>query len=516
MIFLRQSQKVQERSDMQKQGSVTIFSALTFMLVASFLFALLESSRVQMLGTYAEMTSELAMESVLAEYQSELWESYGLLCLDGAYGGSQFSEEYLASVLATRIRMNLETEGDGSMMLGLKLDSAIPLEYQLMTDEEGRVFLHYISEYMKTSFPRDTAQMLYEKCLSGYRISDGESVGSSVEDAKQAIEDARIQQAQMMDTNAHGMESQGQENVVNPKDTSIELQENPLEVVLAWKQRGFLGMVVENIQDVSTATIQSTETLGKRVLQRGTSVTLSERDWYDKILATEYINQYFSNYLKMKEGRALAYEAEYIICGEDSDVANLEGVAKRLLLAREAANIVHIMLDAEKRMLATEVATALAGVTVNPAVIQIVEMGVIGAWAYVESILDVRALLHGDAIALVKSQEQWSSSVQSLSEVLEGGFRSANCENGWNYADYLRAFMLAMTDKNVAYRMMDMMEQTIRRIPVYRNCRMDYMIASIRCAMLYEAEPLFWNLSILENEKLGALQYQNTKYLSYY
>lgn len=501
---------------MKSKGSVTIFSALIFMLIASFLFALLEASRVQMLGTYADMTSELALESVLAEYQPELWERYGLLGLDGAYGDVQFSEEYLTSVLAARIRLNLEIDGDGSKMLGLKLDSATPLEYQLMTDGEGRVFLHCISEYMKKNVPQDIARVLYEQCLSGQSVSDGECVGNSIEDAKQAIEDAKRQQAQVSDTNVSGAESQALQDVVVPENTQMELQESPLDAVLAWKQRPFLGIVVEDIQSVSTATIASIETLENRDMQVGTSVTLPERDWYDKILSTEYINQYFSHYLQPREGRALCYEAEYVICGEDSDSANLEGVVKRILLAREAANIVHIMLDAEKRMQATEVATALVGVTVNPAIIRIVEIGVIGAWAYAESILDVRALLQGGAIALVKNQEQWSSNLQSLSEVLSGGLCSSTSEDGWGYEDYLRAFLLMMTDKNVAYRMMDMMEQTIRQIPVYRNYRMDHMIIAIHCAMSYEADSLFWDFSVLEHAKLGRMEYQNTKYLSYY
>lgn len=501
---------------MKRQGSITIFSALIFMLIASFLFALLEASRVQMLATYAGMTSELALESVLAEYQPELWERYGLLGLDGAYGGPYFSEEYVTSVLAERIRMNLETEGDGSKMLGLKLDAVAPLEYQLMTDGEGRVFLHCISEYMKKNLPQDIAQVLYEQCLSGQNVSDGECVGRSIEDAKQAIEDAKRQEVQGVDANVSESGAQVRQDIGVPENAQVELQENPLDVVLAWKQNAFLGMVVEDIQSVSTATIASAETLDNRELQVGTGVTLQERDWYDKILGSEYINQHFSHYLQPREERALCYEAEYVICGKKSDSANLEGVAKRILLAREAANIVHIMLDAEKRMQAAEVATALAGVTANPAIVRIVEIGVIGAWAYVESILDVRALLQGDTIAFVKNQEQWSSNLQSLSEVLNGGLKSSNCEDGWAYEDYLRAFLFVMTDKNVAYRMMDMMEQTIRQIPIYRNCRMDHMMSAIRSTMTYEANSLFWDFSVLEHAKLGGLQYQNTKYLSYY
>lgn len=505
MISLRQLPKAQEEFDMKRKGSITIFAALVFMLIASFLFALLEASRVQMLGVYADMTSELALESVFAEYQPELWERYHLLGLDGAYGGTQFSEDYVMSVLASRIRLNLDNEGDGSRMLGLKLNSVMPVEYQLFTDGEGQVFLHSVTEYMKKRFPQEAVQELYEKYIGGQAVLERDGVGDSITNAKLAVED-----------NICRMGAQEVQNEVEQTDTQIEVRENPLEVALAWKQRGVLGMVVEDTQSVSTAALQNIETLEQRDVQVGTDATLPEQNWYDRILTTEYMEQYFSDYMCPKEGRALSYETEYVICGEDSDSANLEGVAKRILLAREAANIVHIMQDAGKRMQATEIATALAGVTANPAIIRIVEIGVIGAWAYAESVLDVRALLHGDAVALIKSRHEWCSELQNLSEVLSGGFRSINCEDGWKYGDYLRAFLFVMRDKNVAYRMMDMMEQTIRQIPAYRNCRIDYMIGAICCEMTYEADTLFWNFSVLEQEMLDGLQCQNIKYLSYY
>ncbi len=41
------------------------------------------------------------------------------------------------------------------------------------------------------------------------------------------------------------------------------------------------------------------------------------------------------------------------------------------------------------------IAAALAGFTGNPAIIKTVQIAVVGAWAYIESIQDIRALLMG-------------------------------------------------------------------------------------------------------------------------
>ena len=40
------------------------------------------------------------------------------------------------------------------------------------------------------------------------------------------------------------------------------------------------------------------------------------------------------------------------------------------------------------------------GASVNPAIIEAVKYGILAAWAYVESVLDIRALLDGDKIKI--------------------------------------------------------------------------------------------------------------------
>ena len=60
------------------------------------------------------------------------------------------------------------------------------------------------------------------------------------------------------------------------------------------------------------------------------------------------------------------------------------------------------------------IAAALAGFTGNPAIIKTVQIAVVGAWAYIESIQDIRALLMEGKIALVKSKEQWTTDLAHL------------------------------------------------------------------------------------------------------
>lgn len=493
-----------------RRGSITVFAALAFMLIASFLFALLEAGRMQHLSCYADMRSELALESVCGEYQSGLWEDYHLLCLDGAYGGEQFNIDYVTGVLGARICTNLEQEGAGAKMMGLEFVGAEPVSYQLLTDGEGAVFLHCVSEYMKENLPQEIAQTIYDRYVQTQTVEESQQTAGSVEQAQNAIVEAKQQQAEAESVAGEDAGISG--NVAaEPEPVS----ENPLEVVLALKQNLLLGMVTSDVGSLSTKQIQVADTLEKRSLEVGTEQQIPQISWYDKVLTLEYVDSYFGDYLSPASEHALAYELEYVLCGKDSDKDNLESVVGRLLLVREAANVTHILMDAGKLSSAAAMATSLAGFTGNPAIIKVVEIGIVAAWAYVESILDIRALLSGDKIALIKSNVQWMTQLGNLSAALSGG-GAKDCEGGLSYQDYLKAFLFAMGSRKLAYRMMDVMEQNIRLVPIYRNCRMDHMICQMDYDMTYGADSLFWQFSILSNQVLSGMQFQNSKSFSYY
>ena len=148
---------------MRKRASITVFSALAFALVVSFLMALLEAGRVYQIQTYADMKSALALESVCAEYQPVLWEEFHLLGLDGAYGGDTFSMDHVTAVLRERLDRNLDVDGAGGSILQVTLAGAEPVAYRLMTDRDGSVFLHCVAAYMKQNMAMETIRTLQER-----------------------------------------------------------------------------------------------------------------------------------------------------------------------------------------------------------------------------------------------------------------------------------------------------------------------------------------------------------------
>ena len=81
----------------EEEGSLTIFSALSLLLILSFLLALLEGARVSGLQMMDTLAADTGMDCVAAEYQTVLWDKYHLLYLDGAYGWDQFDENKVSS-----------------------------------------------------------------------------------------------------------------------------------------------------------------------------------------------------------------------------------------------------------------------------------------------------------------------------------------------------------------------------------------------------------------------------------
>ena len=326
----------------------------------------------------------------------------------------------------------------------------------------------------------------------------------SIEDARTAIEEAKSERREQA-------ESDGTEAVIPELPPE---QENPLEVVHAIKQNALLGMTLGDFGAVSTRQTDLGDSIERRQKQTG-NMEIQVSDWYDRILALEYMDQYFGDYLGESEDHALAYELEYVLAGKGSDKENLESVIKRLLFVREAANITHILGDGDKRAKTLGMAEALAGFTGNPAVVRLVQTGVIAAWAYVESILDIRALLAGDKIALIKTETQWTAQFGSLAAAFEDGKKAKNCENGVSYQGYLKGFLYTVSSERLAYRMMDIMERTVRLHPMYADCRMDHVLCGISYRMDYEWQPLFSGLMVHTGRDLSGLCYQTQRTFSY-
>lgn len=67
----------------------------------------------------------------------------------------------------------------------------------------------------------------------------------------------------------------------------------------------------------------------------------------------------------------------------------------------------------------------------------------IAGWSFAEAIVDVRTLLSGGNIPIIKSSESWTLEFSQIADFLDGDlFLTAKENNGLSYDEYLRLFCM--------------------------------------------------------------------------
>ena len=155
------------------------------------------------------------------------------------------------------------------------------------------------------------------------------------------------------------------------------------------------------------------------------------------------------------------------------------------------------------------------GWSMNPAVISATKWGILAAWAYSESILDVRALLEGRKIAWIKNAEQWTTGINQTSEAVDGFAMAKDCENGWDYMKYLKFLVSMKKNSAVNYRSMDIIEVNTSAISG-KSIQMDHMMTGCESEVTYETEPLFWNLITIKTLGMETFRIDRSNQYTYF
>lgn len=496
-----------------KRGSITPFCALSLLLVAAFLFVLLESTRVYGLERFAALKAEAAVDSVCGEYQPYLWQEYGLLFLDGAYGTTNFSMAYVIESLESYMELNENTAD----LFQLTRGEVLLEGYALATDEEGELFLSYVAERQKESLPMAVAVDLYHDYQNAQKVYERqEETDEAVELAEETIKEAKTEWIAREEQAKEEKKKEGkevEEEIWVPDTSSVD---TILSNAKKMQSSGILNQIFEELSVVSAQSSMPFDRLSGREKETGTMYFTGTGDWYRKLLVLDYLEDHFANYTSPKEGHMLQYEMEYVIGGKNTEWENLENVLGKILLIREAANMISILQDQEKTAWIAETAAAvgvLAGE--NPIAVKAVEVGIMSAWAYMESVLDVRTLVSGGVIPLIKQKEEWTTNSDQIFTVFDKQAKAKECKNGMDYTAYLKQLLFLMENKELAYRMMEVMEIGMRQQEAYANCRMDYMLVMQKFQVCFESRPVFSSLVSIGKPFAGTYRFKREIERSY-
>lgn len=432
---------------MQK-GEVTAYLSLVFILLLSFAGSIMESASIQMAKSYRRTDMNRAIESVFAEYQKELLEEYDIFALEGSYESGDYSEEKLVDRLGFYGASDME-------------QSVTKIEF--LTDHGAKAFYEQVTAFMEHKYGMDLF---------------GDKVGMTdvwKQQEEKAEEYERAEQSQQEEL----------EQLLTEEEGELPEQDNPIAHVDHLKSSPLLELVMPRDKQVSEKAI-STETLvSARSLNCGYgdfSEESQNTNALTSLLFGEYILEHFDHALSEEGGGSLDYELEYLLAGKGSDAENLEAVAKRLLLLRFVPNYVHLQGSGAKKAEAEALALTLCALLAIPAVTQAVTQGILLAWAYGESLMDLRSLLGGCKVPLVKSDESWQLSLAGLLKIGEDSEWNdgKDCGDGLSYQDYLRMLLFLEKKETLGLRALDMIEQNLRSEHGLAFFRADQCVSKIQ------------------------------------
>lgn len=459
---------MQQRRNEKSEGSITVYMALTLMVLLSLFLMLIEQARQRAIELVADCSLDLAVYSVFAEYQRELLEEYDLLFVDTSYGTDDSSLKPLKRHLEAYIDENLSkgntAKGIAADLTSTFMEDCRLQEYSYATDEEGEIFYRQAIGFMKQKYGIGYLEALQkEVAIANENELFTKDYSSEREENEGKIEEIRQQGKETGEVDQEG----------NPVTEPVEF-ENPADGVNAGRNMGILTLVADpsavsqrGVGKESLLSARGPKHSGDGLCGRKAEGAGSKL-WFEL-----YIREHCGNYRTPRETGVLAYQQEYIIAGKDNDTDNLKSIVTRLLAIRETANITYLFSDPAKEAEAAEVALGIATAAGVPALTELIRVSLMFAWAFAESVWDVRSLLAGHRIALIKTAEDWHYSLSGMLSYAgdtissaaqdDGQAAAALAEGKLSYEDYLMLFMTLESKGKLTDRMMDVAEMDVRK-----------------------------------------------------
>lgn len=447
---------------------LTVCIALCTAVILSLFLVLVDGVRRNGVRTEAECVTEIGLYSIMAEYHRELMKQYNLFAIDASYGTASCGKFNTEAHLLKYVEKNLDY-GDVLFsrylyrdFLGLKADTAELTKVMILTDGAGEIFRRCSAEAMGADVGLEAFEQLQDwmRTIEVNGLEEGDP-----EEEKRRL-DRQIEEYD-------GMEVEIEEN-----QWDVLTIANPTSALEEKKRLGLLKLVVGEEDALSHNVLDMTNLIGDRWekgrINRGNiplkELTLAEQ-LAERFLFQEYLLKYLGRYGKENEEDTLCYQIEYLIAGHDSDVDNLRSVINRLCLMREAANAVYLLTDEEKHAQIKATAEFLCTLILLPELSSLLEGAIILGWAFAESIYDMKTLLAGGRIPLLKDGESWHYGLESA---LKGELGDAgDGDRGLSYEDYLRILMMLGDKEILTMRAMNMVEADIRNTPGNSAFRLD-------------------------------------------
>ena len=272
------------------------------------------------------------------------------------------------------------------------------------------------------------------------------------------------------------------ESLLEESGSSLPQKDNPIAQASKLREKPLLELIMPEGAAVSDKEINLTECPSGRKRNKGYgdfSDVAESPGAMSALLFGEYLLDHFSMAADREPKRTLDYELEYICAGKESDRENLEAVAKKLLMMRFASNYLFLQGSSPKRAEAEALALTLCTLAAVPVLEQAAAQMILLAWAFGESVMDLRSLLKGGRIPLAKTEKSWQLSLSGLMKLGESGEVNdgKDLSEGLLYKEYLRILLFLEKPEKAGMRALDLIEQNMKKVYGKTFYRADYCIS---------------------------------------
>lgn len=497
---------------MNNKGQTTILFSLIISILLLFTLAALEVGRIHLSKVKIKPCVHSMRASVMADYNTELFERYHLLFFDPTYGTG--SEAVLEEKIVDYLETSLNGE-EGSTIYQFQVEEVALSERKTIMSDNMKLLKQQIKEYESTV---GVVNQIKDMLLN---------FGKSNTDLEDAAQETEINGKELPVSGEEGDETMNTK-VETEEETAVKEEDykDPRETLKTSLQFGILSFVAPG-KDFSKESYKIKNAPSEKyeeVQREERSKAFDDIGFLNSFLdeATKessfdqltenaafagYVTSHFSNAMEQKEDSVMQCEVEYILKGKDNDYDNIEAVIEEMTWSRMPLNYAYLLTDMEKKSQALTLATAISIVTGTEPFVEVIKYLLLACWAYGESLYEMHILLSGEQIAYIKTSGTWYTDLETLTAVND----VAKQTNGLSYEDFLTILLLKETGKSLdkGYaRILDVIQ--VNLIQNYSTFRITDCVGSMTIQGKVSMNPLFQ-----KGKEEGVYDYYFEEYISY-
>ena len=525
------------------KGAITVFMTLLFGMILSLVLVTIENVRFLTGESYVRLSSKGALYAVFGEYNRELYEDYGLF----GYGGySQKNQDELSRNIERQLQTALGQQDKAASSANIDLYrihdiSCTIADIKSVADREElyrqiKLFLasETVEDVLDRLFKKDDSTSskvgvdglrdLFREDTTAWsksleqteKYEKGEMDDPSQFEKKNRKFDGKDGQfAEANKRSVRKVESAG--NVMDGDDgtaTQDHANGNPLESFCELMRDGILQLVCDTEklsgEDQQAKSIGQAAGLLKELLstKEGFDLQGNLTPTGQKLLLMRYAFCVFSCYTTDRN-RSTGCGLEYLIEGKENEKDCMLGIVNRMLLLRTMINYAYVNTDEQLKAESLATATAIAGATGLPPVIQAVNQTILLILAVEESLIDITALLCGYKVPLFKQHASFQMRYSEICMVSKSFLRKKAeiykkgggviTGKAMSYMQYLGMLMALTAEKSMRERAISLIETDLRERYNQTFC-IDQCIDQAKVKVVYR-QSLFWSMS-----QLGVVQ----------